>query len=105
MISLETRLDASPEALAQQFSVSYDEATHQTSLSVATSTHEAQDFLVLMVTTTLRLIQKIFCQGAVLKEDGDLDCSYQMTWYFIRGSAFFGNSSTYFLKTETLFSR
>ena len=38
--------DASPEALAQQFSVSYDEATHQTSLSVATSTHEAQDFLV-----------------------------------------------------------
>ena len=69
--------DASPETLAQQFSVSYDEATHQTSLSVATSTHEAQNFLVVDGHYDLASYSESFLSsGAVLKEDGDLELRF-----------------------------
>ena len=64
VISLEDmNFDASPETLAQQLSVSYDEATHQTSSPWPHPLMRHRTFLLLMVTMTSRLIQKVFCQA------------------------------------------
>ena len=67
VISLEDmNFDASPEALAQQFSVSYDEAKIDQPLRRHIHS-QAQTLLFLMVTTTSRLIQKVFCQAERFK--------------------------------------
>ena len=67
MISLEDlNFDASP--LAQQFSISYDEGKDQTSLSVATSTYQAQDVVI--------FDGRYGLASSELRSDGDLELRF-----------------------------
>ena len=69
MISLEDlNFDASPELGLSSFSISYDEGKDQTSLSVATSTYQAQDVVI--------FDGRYGLASSELRSDGDLELRF-----------------------------